>query len=132
MSLPNEQFEEKLSPDKCSFNFRKRKLSLGHPETIRRKRFGMLSDGVILPHDNIHISSKTQEFLQQFKWKAWSHPNSPDLAPNMNSKHLYGKRFSSSSDMKTAAENWLNSQGRDFYQVFSTVIPTKDVNSTVQ
>ncbi|GBN16731.1 hypothetical protein AVEN_198299-1, partial [Araneus ventricosus] len=31
-------------------------------------------------------------------------------------KHLSGTRFSSVSDEKTAAENWLNGQGRDFHQ----------------
>ncbi|GBM87095.1 hypothetical protein AVEN_194090-1 [Araneus ventricosus] len=30
--------------------------------------------------------------------------------------HLYATRFSSGSDVKTAAENWLNRQGRDFCQ----------------
>ncbi|GBM24054.1 hypothetical protein AVEN_163218-1 [Araneus ventricosus] len=39
------------------------------------------------------------------------------LTPNLGSKHLSGTRFSSNSDIKTAAENWLNGQGRDFYQL---------------
>ncbi|GBN89838.1 hypothetical protein AVEN_41985-1 [Araneus ventricosus] len=43
-------------------------------------------------------------------------PYSPDLAPNLGSKHLFGTRFSPDSDVKTAAENWINGQGRDFYQ----------------
>ncbi|GBL74527.1 hypothetical protein AVEN_235455-1 [Araneus ventricosus] len=30
-------------------------------------------------------------------------------------EHLSGIRFSSDSDVETAAENWLNGQGRDFY-----------------
>ncbi|GBM88350.1 hypothetical protein AVEN_199338-1 [Araneus ventricosus] len=33
-------------------------------------------------------------------------------------EHLSGTRFSSDSDVKTAAENWLNGQGRDFYQAW--------------
>ncbi|GBM56276.1 hypothetical protein AVEN_151953-1 [Araneus ventricosus] len=45
-----------------------------------------------------------------------SPPYSPDLATNLGSKHLSGRRFSSNSDVKTAAENWFNGQGRDFYQ----------------
>ncbi|GBL88884.1 hypothetical protein AVEN_158987-1 [Araneus ventricosus] len=77
----------------------------------------MLSDDVILLHDNTHIARKTQELLQKFKWEVWSHPPySPDLAPNLDSKHLYGTSFSSNSDMKTAAENWLSGQGHYFYQ----------------
>ncbi|GBN95542.1 hypothetical protein AVEN_86118-1 [Araneus ventricosus] len=39
-----------------------------------------------------------------------------DVAPNLGSKHLSGTRLSSNSDVKTAAEDWLNGQGRDFYQ----------------
>ncbi|GBM66168.1 hypothetical protein AVEN_213302-1 [Araneus ventricosus] len=31
-------------------------------------------------------------------------------------KHLSKTKLSSDSDVKTAAENWLNGQGRDFYQ----------------
>ncbi|GBL85698.1 hypothetical protein AVEN_189983-1, partial [Araneus ventricosus] len=65
----------------------------------------MFNGGVILVHDNTHTAVKTQELLQKFKWIVWSHQ-----------KHLSGTRFSSNSDMKTAAENWLNGQGRDFYQ----------------
>ncbi|GBM62909.1 hypothetical protein AVEN_11365-1 [Araneus ventricosus] len=61
-------------------------------------------------------SCKTQELLRMFKWEVWSHPCSPDLAPNLGSKHLSGKRFSSNSDVKTAAENWPNEQGRDINQ----------------
>ncbi|GBM06511.1 hypothetical protein AVEN_150351-1 [Araneus ventricosus] len=77
----------------------------------------MLSDGVILQHDNIHTALRTQELVQRFKWEVWSHhPYIPDSAPNLGSKHLSGPRFSSSSDVKTSAENWLNGQGRDFYQ----------------
>ncbi|GBN22238.1 hypothetical protein AVEN_131378-1 [Araneus ventricosus] len=77
----------------------------------------MLSDGVILLRDNTHTACKTEELLQSFKWDVWNYPtHSPDLAPNLGSKHLSGTSSSSNSDVKTAAENWLNLQGRDFYQ----------------
>ncbi|GBO01515.1 hypothetical protein AVEN_36110-1 [Araneus ventricosus] len=73
----------------------------------------MLSDGVILLHDNTLTARKTQELLQKFKWEVWSHPPyTPDLAPNLGLKHLSGKSFSSDSDVKTATENC----GRGFYQ----------------
>ncbi|GBM21104.1 hypothetical protein AVEN_200786-1 [Araneus ventricosus] len=45
-------------------------------------------------------------------------PYSQYLAPNLGSKHLSGTRFSSVSDVKTATENWLNGQGRDFCQAW--------------
>ncbi|GBL86506.1 hypothetical protein AVEN_194771-1 [Araneus ventricosus] len=41
---------------------------------------------------------------------------SPHSVPNLGSKHLSGTRFFSNNDVKTAAENWLDGQGRDFYQ----------------
>ncbi|GBM58036.1 hypothetical protein AVEN_170643-1 [Araneus ventricosus] len=70
----------------------------------------MLNDCASLLHDNTHTARETQELLQKFKWEVWSHPPySPDLATNLGSKHLSGTRFSSNSDMKTAAENWINS-----------------------
>ncbi|GBN51810.1 hypothetical protein AVEN_91818-1 [Araneus ventricosus] len=77
----------------------------------------MLSDGVILLNDDSHTARKDKKLLQKFKWKVWTQPPySPDLATNLGSKHLYATRFSSNSDVKTAAENCLNGQGRDFYQ----------------
>ncbi|GBO37670.1 hypothetical protein AVEN_214236-1 [Araneus ventricosus] len=36
--------------------------------------------------------------------------HNPDSASNLGSKHLSGTRFSSESDIKTVAENWLNGQ----------------------
>ncbi|GBN48316.1 hypothetical protein AVEN_249193-1 [Araneus ventricosus] len=104
--------EENHVPDKCSSYFGKRNRSLSHREAIRRKRPGMLCDGVILLHDNTHTARKTQELPRKFKWEVWSHqpPYSPDSAPNLGSKHLSATRFSSNSDAKTAAENWLNGQ----------------------
>ncbi|GBO15586.1 hypothetical protein AVEN_169752-1, partial [Araneus ventricosus] len=68
----------------------------------------MLSDGVILLHVNTHSARKTQELLRKFKWEIWNHPYTSDSAPILGSKHLSGTRFSSESDVKTVAENWLN------------------------
>ncbi|GBL77921.1 hypothetical protein AVEN_143255-1 [Araneus ventricosus] len=71
----------------------------------------MLSDGIILLHDNTHAARKTQELLQKFKWVDWRHaPYSPDLDPRLGSKHLSGTRFSPDSYVKTAA---TGSMGRD-------------------
>ncbi|GBN11154.1 Dual oxidase [Araneus ventricosus] len=110
--------EENLVPDKCSFYFGKRKLSLGRREVIRSKRPGMLSDGVILLHDNTHTARKTQECLRKFKWEVWS----PDSAPNLGSKHLSGTSFYSESDVKTVVENSFNGQD---------VISAKSTNSVI-
>ncbi|GBM87398.1 hypothetical protein AVEN_168646-1 [Araneus ventricosus] len=71
----------------------------------------MLSDSVILLHDNTHTARKTQEMLRKFKWEVWSHhPYSPDSAPNLGFKHLSGTSFSLESGGKAVAENWLNGQ----------------------
>ncbi|GBM79686.1 hypothetical protein AVEN_71213-1 [Araneus ventricosus] len=43
-------------------------------------------------------------------------PYSPDLASNLGSQHLFGRRFSSNSDVKRVAENWLNGHRCDFYE----------------
>ncbi|GBM45265.1 hypothetical protein AVEN_101220-1 [Araneus ventricosus] len=67
----------------------------------------MLSDGVILLHENTSTTRKTQELL-----KVRSHPSySPDLASNLGSKHLSGTRFSWNSYREL--DQWA---GRDFYQ----------------
>ncbi|GBM46431.1 hypothetical protein AVEN_256403-1 [Araneus ventricosus] len=70
----------------------------------------MLSDGVILLHDNTRTARKTQELLRKFKWEVLPPPYSPDSAPNLGSKHLSATRFSSESDVKTVVESWLNRQ----------------------
>ncbi|GBN28184.1 hypothetical protein AVEN_207285-1 [Araneus ventricosus] len=122
MSLPIEPVHgscfyitiENIVPDKCSFNFRKRKSSLGQREAIRHKHFGMLSDGAILLHGNTHTARKIAAKVQVGSLEP--PPYSSNLAQNLFSKHISGTRFSSNSDAKTSAENWLSRQGRDFGQ----------------
>ncbi|GBN87507.1 hypothetical protein AVEN_265703-1 [Araneus ventricosus] len=75
----------------------------------------MFSDGVILLHENIHTVRKTQELPEKIQMGSLEPlPYSPDLAPNLGSKHLSGTRFSSNINVKTGAENWLYGQGRAF------------------
>ncbi|GBM12319.1 hypothetical protein AVEN_116765-1 [Araneus ventricosus] len=99
--------------DKCSFNFGKKKYSLAHREVIRRKRPGILSDGVILLHDNTILIAKLKNCCQSSSGKSRATPYSPDSASNLDSKQgnlVSGARFSSESDAKTVVENWLNGQ----------------------
>ncbi|GBN34458.1 hypothetical protein AVEN_68089-1 [Araneus ventricosus] len=78
----------------------------------------MSSDGVILLHDNIHTARKTQEFLPKYKWEVWNHPRySPDLAPNLSSKHL-SEQDSSQTVMRKQLPR-TGSMGRDLPQVKS-------------
>lgn len=51
---------------------------------IKSKCPGMLSDGIILLHDNArpHTANLTKATLQRFGWKTFQHPlYSPDLSP---------------------------------------------------
>ncbi|GBM25889.1 hypothetical protein AVEN_94338-1 [Araneus ventricosus] len=82
----------------------------------------MLSDGVILLHDNArpHTARKTQKLLRklslelppiQLRFGTCEYFLFPKLK-----EHLFGTRFSSDSDVKTSAENWINGQGCVFYR----------------
>jgi hypothetical protein len=49
------------------------------------KRYGMLTYGVVLPHDNTlpHTSACTRALLEHFNWELFDHPPySPDYAPS--------------------------------------------------
>ncbi|GBO07579.1 hypothetical protein AVEN_105133-1 [Araneus ventricosus] len=75
----------------------------------------MLSDGVILLHDNTHAARKTQELLQKFKWEVCSPP--PHAAQIWHTIWaLIWNKVLSDSDVKTANENVFSGLGRDFYQ----------------
>ncbi|GBL93159.1 hypothetical protein AVEN_42622-1 [Araneus ventricosus] len=90
----------------------------------------MLSNVVILLSENIPTALKSQELLQKFKREVWSHPpNKQDLVPNLCSKCLYGTTFCSNSDVKTAAENWLNGQGPDFNKAGETSWSCVQINA---
>ncbi|GBN45043.1 hypothetical protein AVEN_91974-1 [Araneus ventricosus] len=58
------------------------------------------------------LLTKLKNSVKSSSWMSGAIP----LASNLGSKHLSGTRFSSNSDVKTAAENCLNGQRRDFYQ----------------
>lgn len=85
-------------------------------EAIRRKRPGLLSQGVLLLHDNArpHIARDTRNLLDSWHWEILPHPAySPDLAPSdfhlfpKLKKHLRGQRFHSDDDVKEAVGDWL-------------------------
>jgi hypothetical protein len=83
--------------------------------TIKRKRLGLLTKGVLILHDNArpHVATATQELLKCFWRTVLEHPAySPDLAPRdfhlfpALKDHLAGYKFSS-DDVKTAVTRWL-------------------------
>ncbi|GBM62001.1 hypothetical protein AVEN_199306-1 [Araneus ventricosus] len=61
--------EENLVPVKCPSISEKENSHWSNGEVIRRKRLGLLSDDVILLHDNTHTARKTQKLMQKFKWE---------------------------------------------------------------
>ena len=60
--------------------------------SIQNKRRGMLSKGVVLPHDNArpHTAACTNALIKLFNWEIFDHPPySLDLAPS--DYHLFSK-----------------------------------------
>jgi len=91
---------------------------------IRTKRRGLLTEGVILLHDNArpHTAQLTKEKLQKLRWEILPHPPySPDLAPS--DFHLFGplkeglrgKHFQSNEEVKNQVRKWLRDQPKEFY-----------------
>ena len=94
-------------------------------KSIESKWPGLLTEGVILLHDNArpHVSRVTQSVLAKFKWEQFEHPPySPDMSPcdfhlfGPLKKHLKGKRFHSDDELKDTVEDWLLSQPQDFWE----------------
>lgn len=92
---------------------------------IQNRRRGLLSNGVILVHDNArpHAAGLTQQLLQQFKWETFNHPPySPDLAPS--DFHLFtklkdflaGKKFDSDEELKEGVTTYLNTLAAAEYE----------------
>lgn len=92
---------------------------------IRTKRRGLLSQGVILFHDNARPHStpaKTVEALQDLRFEVLEHPPySPDLAPSdfylfgPLKEALRGRQFFTDEEVKDAVHEWLSSMPRSFF-----------------
>lgn len=92
---------------------------------IRRKRPGLLSQGVVLLDDNAtpHRATLTKDQIRCFGWERLDHPAySPDLAPS--DFHLFpalkaalsGRHFQNNAEVEQAVRQFLASQGTAFYQ----------------
>ena len=93
-------------------------------EPIRRRRPGLLSEGVLPLHDNAwpHTANATVDLLKSWKWEILPHPPySTDLAPSdfhlfpQLKKSLRGNHFQSSEDVKDAVHQWVRQQSPNFY-----------------
>ena len=83
---------------------------------IRSKRWGHLSKGIVLLHDNArpHTAAHTVETLQNLKFEVLAHPPyNPELAPS--DYHLFGplkealrgRRFTADQELKEAVHEIL-------------------------
>ncbi|GBN25813.1 Mariner Mos1 transposase [Araneus ventricosus] len=94
---------------------------------IQNERRHILSQGILLLHDNTHphSASVTQNLIQQFSWEQFDfdHPQySPDLAPSdnhlfLNLKHDFGGRsFDSDDDAKNGVQQCLSSLAASYFE----------------
>lgn len=104
----------------------------GYCETLRKlrraiqnKRRGMLTNGIVLIHDNArpHTANKTRQLLQDFSWSQFDHPPySPDLAPSdfhlfLHLKTFLGAhKFNNDDQLKERVTTWLTTQAATFYE----------------
>jgi histone-lysine N-methyltransferase SETMAR len=94
-------------------------------ENIKLKRRGMLSNGVLLQHDNAssHTCVATTSKAVELAFQILPHPPySPDLAPSdyhlfKNLKQqLRGTHFKDDESVQIAVTQWLKDQNADFYK----------------
>nr|XP_042913904.1 histone-lysine N-methyltransferase SETMAR-like [Parasteatoda tepidariorum] len=91
----------------------------------RTKDQGLLTEGVVLLHDNArpHVSRVTHMELAKFKWETLDHP---PYSPGMSScdfhvfgplkKRLKGKRFNLDDALKDAVQDWVSSRPQEFWE----------------
>ena len=112
-------------PDKSTINGPYWAVLIGRlRESIKEKRRGKLTKGVLLLHDNApaHGARVAQAAIRDCGFEQLNNPPySPDLAPSdfylfrLLKKELRGKRFKEGDDLKLATEQWLESREENFY-----------------
>jgi len=89
------------------------------PPTIKPKRRGRLSTGVVLQHDNArpHTARSTVATIQDLYFECLPHlPYTPDLAPvdlhvfGPLKEAMGGKSFRSNEEVQHVVHEWLHSQ----------------------
>ena len=93
-------------------------------ESIKEKRRGKLTKGVLLLHDNApaHTARVAQAAIRNCGFEQLNHPPySPDLAPSdfylfrLLKKELRGRRFRDDNELKSTTEGWLESREENFF-----------------
>lgn len=91
---------------------------------IKNKRPGMLTEGVILLHDNArpHTANIITSQIARMRWEVLEHPPySPDLSPcdfhvfGPLKKALKGQRFQSDAEVQQAVLTWFRQQPEEWY-----------------
>ena len=85
----------------------------------------MLSDGIILLHDNFrpHTANLVRDKLQRFGWETLQHPSySPDLSPcdfhicGDLQKDIRGRWIDSDKEVQEWVRLWIHQQPTSFYK----------------
>lgn len=93
--------------------------------SVKDKRRGKLSQGVLLLHDNapVHKSGVAQRAIRDSGFEELNHPPySPDLAPSDYylfshlKKDLRGKRFESDEELVQVVTEWFDAKVETFYK----------------
>ena len=89
--------------------------------TIKSKRPGILSDRIILLHDNVrpHTVNLVRDKVQRFYWKTRQHPPyNPDLFPcNFLKKDIRGRRCHSDEELQVWVRLWIHQRSISFYRI---------------
>ena len=94
-------------------------------DAVKEKRRGMLSRGVLLLHDNAssHKARLSQAAIRESGFEEPNHPPySPDVAPSdfylfsKLKKDFCGKSFEDDAELKSAVNEWFESQTENFYE----------------
>ncbi|KAJ4435712.1 hypothetical protein ANN_18328 [Periplaneta americana] len=102
---------------------------------IQNKRRGMLTDGVVLLHDNArpHTARDIQNLISKFGWEQIDYPPySPDLAPSdfhlflHLKKFLSGQRFDGDDEVKTAVREWFALQYLTRWQKHTNIVKSAE------
>ncbi|PNF29904.1 hypothetical protein B7P43_G07269, partial [Cryptotermes secundus] len=92
---------------------------------IKSKRPGMLSNGIVLLHDNArsHTANSVRNTLQRSGWEVLQHPPySPDLSPcdfhifEDLKRGIRGHRFASDEDVCNWVKTWFRRQPTSFFK----------------
>ncbi|GFO47001.1 histone-lysine N-methyltransferase SETMAR [Plakobranchus ocellatus] len=96
----------------------------GLRHAVRRKRPGLLRNGVVLQYYNAtpHTPKHTKKWLERYRWDIIPYPaHSPDLAPldfhlfGPLKRHLGGKKFEDEDELIGEVRDWFSKLDTNFF-----------------